>query len=62
MRTIRPIKNWNVEYSCLETRIDPYQKTRAMTKNAIDCEKEYNRPLHMAVVFECWSGISKLWL
>ena len=30
-RTIRPMKNWNVETSNVETKRDPYQNTSAMT-------------------------------
>jgi hypothetical protein len=39
-RAVKPTKNWKVVASPVDTSLDPYQKTRAMTKNEAACENE----------------------
>lgn len=62
IRTIRPTKNWNVPYSWLDTNLDPYQNTSAMTKKTMDWDNEYKRLLQIAVLFDFRRGSSKLLL
>ena len=55
-----PTKNWNVLASSLETRVEPNQKTRAITKKMRDCENANNMLLQIAVLLEFFKGSSKL--
>lgn len=55
-----PTKNWNVLASSLDTRVEPNQKTRAMTKKMRDCENANNMLLQIAVLLEFLKGSSKL--
>jgi len=59
---MRQIKKSKIDASSRETRTEPYQKTRAITKKTMDWDKEYKRLLQMAVLLDLRRGSSKLWL
>ena len=58
--TIRPAKKWKVEASKCDTKTEPYQNTRAMTKKTIPCDMPNNALLQRAVRFDLFSGSSRL--
>lgn len=58
--TIRPAKKWKVEASKFDTKMAPYQNTRAMTKKTSACDMPYNALLQIAVRFDVLSGTSRL--
>jgi len=59
---MRPTKNSKIVAFWRDTMTDPYQNTKAITKNVSACVKAYNRLLHIAVLLDLLNGSSKLWL
>ena len=59
---MRQTKKWYGVYSWNDTNRAPYQNTRAMTQNSIDCEAAKSRLLHSDVLLDLLSGSSRLLL
>ena len=59
-RTMRQIKNRLVSYSPFATSRDPYQKTREITQNDMDCEAAYNKLEKTAVRLDWIKGSMRL--
>ena len=56
---MRPMKKSTVVNSWNETRREPYQNTRAMTKNENDCDSEYRPFDQTAVLLDFCIGSSR---